>query len=100
MTEDEAIQDIIFRARMSAWYWITQVPSDISIENRVTGAIFSFLSALDGCNGDEGPCDIVLLETDYDTGDVTGETRVSTMLHEYFHKENWDGTQYPAQLEE
>lgn len=88
MTEDEARDEIIRAARMAAWYWATQV-TDKPVEDRISGAIFTFLAELDGC----GSCpavDLVVLEVDDESGVAVGEQRVSTMLHEFLYQGGWD----------
>lgn len=85
MTEDEARDMIIQQARNVADYWIT-LDSDISMESRVTGALFSFLCCLDGVGGEHTPCDIMVAELNEETGDKIGEVRVSTMLHEFLYR--------------
>jgi hypothetical protein len=86
MTADEARDAIIEAARAAADYWIDHVPADASPEERVSGAIFSFLVALDG--GSLGSTfdavDLMVIECD-DDGREIGEIRVSTQLHEYLY---------------
>lgn len=84
MTEDQARDRIIEAARLAADWWIDHVPEDTPTDRRVTGAIFTFLAELDGV-GASPACDVVVLDSDPETGRTTGETRVSTMLHEYLY---------------
>jgi hypothetical protein len=82
VTEDEARDVIIQAARFAADWWIGL--EDKSCEGRITGAIFTFLAELDGVGS--GPAvDLLVIDSDDETGEVIGETRVSTMLHEYLY---------------
>lgn len=81
--EDVARDQIIRAARFAADYWIDHVPADMPVEQRVTGAIFTFLAELDGV-GNLPPVDMVVLQSN-EAGETVGETRVSTMLHEFLY---------------
>ncbi len=84
MDETEARDAIIEAARQAKWYWSTQVPTETTCEDRISGALFTFLAALDGA-ASLPSCDIIVLESD-EEGNTIGETRVSTMLHEFFYE--------------
>jgi hypothetical protein len=83
VTEDEARDVIIQVARNSADFWL-ELGEDVSCEDRVTGTLHTFLTYLDGLG--DGPCvDLMVIDSDDETGKKIGETRVSTMLHEYLY---------------
>ncbi len=76
MTAEEARDDIIQAARSTVAYW-ANLPGERTCEDRISGAIFSFLCELDGVASLPG-CDLIV----YDECD---EIRVTDMLHEYFY---------------
>lgn len=81
--EKEARDAVIAAAHFAIWWWTSQV-QDVSLEDRISGAVHTFLAELDGVG--QGPaCDVVVLESDQETGATVGETRVSTMLHEFLY---------------
>ena len=86
LTEKEARDRILEAVRDAADYAIDRAPPQYDLEERITLAMFCLLSDLDGCSSD-APVDFLVLECDDETGDVIGETRVSTMMHEFLYED-------------
>ena len=105
LTDEELRDKLLDHFRSIARHWSTVKIEDEqqgSLQSRIDGAIFSVLSTLDGCTLGIPPFDLVAQPSvddkqycvDNDEDWIEPGTKISTMLHEFWHLPDDCGERY------